>query len=173
MTTLAVDVELTADVLALIADRAAAGDESGHLDPEVVAGLAVTGINRLPLPVELGGLAMPPRRTVEVVEQLAAASANCGARHLSSMFDDSPKPGASQATTVWSRERSGSIHCQMRLSLGAPCSMTSGGPEPARLQAIRIPSTSTCSTHESCRRIEPAAVPSDRGRERPYRGWFR
>ena len=59
----------------------------------------------------------------------ARASANCGARQLSSMSDDSPKPGASHATTVWSRERSGSIHCQMRLSLGAPCSMTSGGPD--------------------------------------------
>ena len=44
-----------------------------------------------------------------------------------------PKPGASQAMTVWSRERSGSIHCHMRLSLGAPCNMTSGGPEPARV----------------------------------------
>ena len=71
-TTLALDVELTADVIALIADRAAASDESGHLDPEVVAALAATGINRLLLPVELGGFAVSPRRTVEVVEQLAA-----------------------------------------------------------------------------------------------------
>ena len=71
-TTLTLDIELTADVLALIADRAAAGDESGHLDPEVVAALAATGINRLLLPTELGGLAVPPRRTVEIVEQLAA-----------------------------------------------------------------------------------------------------
>ena len=71
-TTVTLDIELTADLLALIADRAAAGDESGHLDPEVVAALAATGINRLLLPTELGGLAVPPRRIVEIVEQLAA-----------------------------------------------------------------------------------------------------
>ncbi len=39
----------------------------------------------------------------------AKASANCGARQLSSMSDDAPKPGVSQAMTVWSRARSGSI----------------------------------------------------------------
>ena len=72
-TSLAVDVELTGDLLALIDDRAAGGDASGHLDPDVVAALRATGINRLLLPVELGGLAVSPRRTVEVVEQLAAA----------------------------------------------------------------------------------------------------
>jgi alkylation response protein AidB-like acyl-CoA dehydrogenase len=72
-TTLTVDVELTADLLALIASRAAAADESGHLDPEVVAALAATGINRLLLPAELGGFAVSPMRTVELVEQLAAA----------------------------------------------------------------------------------------------------
>ena len=71
-TTLAADVALTSDVFALVADRAAASDESGHLDPEVVAALAAAGINRLMLPVELGGFAVSPRRTVEVVEQLAA-----------------------------------------------------------------------------------------------------
>jgi alkylation response protein AidB-like acyl-CoA dehydrogenase len=72
-TTVALEVELTADVLALIAERAVAADESAHLDPEVVAALAATGINRLLLPTELGGFAVSPRRTVEVVEQLAAA----------------------------------------------------------------------------------------------------
>ncbi len=72
-TAIALDLELTADVLALIAERAVAADESGHLDPEVVAALAATGINRLLLPAELGGFAVSPRRTVEVVEQLAAA----------------------------------------------------------------------------------------------------
>ena len=71
--TLARDVELTDDILALIADRAAAADESGHLDQEVVAALASTGINRLLLPTELGGYAMPPRRAVEIVEKLATA----------------------------------------------------------------------------------------------------
>jgi indole-3-acetate monooxygenase len=72
-TTIALDIELTANILALIADRAAAAEESGHLDPDVVAALAATGINRLLLPAELGGFAVSPRRTVEVVEQLAAA----------------------------------------------------------------------------------------------------
>jgi alkylation response protein AidB-like acyl-CoA dehydrogenase len=71
-TTVAADVALTSDVFALVADRAAASDESGHLDPEVVAELAAAGINRLMLPAELGGLAVSPRRTVEVVERLAA-----------------------------------------------------------------------------------------------------
>jgi alkylation response protein AidB-like acyl-CoA dehydrogenase len=72
-TTLTLHVEPTADVLTLIADLAAAGDESGHLDSQVTDALAGTGINRLLLPTELGGLAVPPRRTVEIVEQLAAA----------------------------------------------------------------------------------------------------
>jgi alkylation response protein AidB-like acyl-CoA dehydrogenase len=71
-TTLAHDVELTDDVLALVANRAATSDESGHLDPEVVAALAAAGINRLVLPVELGGYAASPRRSVEIVERLAA-----------------------------------------------------------------------------------------------------
>jgi indole-3-acetate monooxygenase len=69
--TLALDVELTRDILALVEDRAAASDESGHLDPRVVATLAAAGINRLALPVELGGFAASPRRSFEVVEQLA------------------------------------------------------------------------------------------------------
>ncbi|MDQ1426080.1 MAG: indole-3-acetate monooxygenase [Acidimicrobiaceae bacterium] len=71
-TTVAVDAELTDDVLALIAARAAASDESGHLAPDVVAALAATGINRLLRPAELGGLAASPRRAVELVEQIAA-----------------------------------------------------------------------------------------------------
>ena len=60
--TLDLDAELDADDLALIASGAAAADESGHLDPDVVAALAATGINRLLLPTELGGLAAAPRR---------------------------------------------------------------------------------------------------------------
>jgi len=72
-TTLTSDIELNDDVLDLIVERATAADESGHLDPEVIDALAATGINRLLLPAELGGCAVSPRRTVEVVEQLAAA----------------------------------------------------------------------------------------------------
>ncbi len=71
-TTLARDVELTGDVTALIAARQAGSDESGHLDPAVVAALAATGINRLVLPIELGGFAASPRRAVELVEHIAA-----------------------------------------------------------------------------------------------------
>jgi alkylation response protein AidB-like acyl-CoA dehydrogenase len=44
----------------------------------VVAALAATGINRLLLPAELGGFAVSPGRTVEVVEQLAAADGSTG-----------------------------------------------------------------------------------------------
>jgi alkylation response protein AidB-like acyl-CoA dehydrogenase len=77
-TTLALDVALTSDVLALVADRAAASDESGHLDRGVVAALAAAGINRLVLPVELGGFAASRRRTVEIVEQLAAVDGSTG-----------------------------------------------------------------------------------------------
>jgi alkylation response protein AidB-like acyl-CoA dehydrogenase len=72
-TTLTPDVDLTDDVLALVTGRAAADDEAQHLDPAVLAALAGTGINRLLLPTELGGMAAPPRRAVEVVERLAAA----------------------------------------------------------------------------------------------------
>jgi len=71
--TLTVDFALPADVLAVVTEGAVAADQAGHLDPEVVVALAATGINRLLLPTELGGFAASPRRTVEVVEQLAAA----------------------------------------------------------------------------------------------------
>jgi len=72
-TTLAGDVALSGDVLALVADRAAASDSSGHLDPEVIDALAATGMNRLLRPAELGGFAAAPRRCVEIVERIAAA----------------------------------------------------------------------------------------------------
>jgi indole-3-acetate monooxygenase len=73
MTTGLDELRLTDDVLVLVAERAAASDVSGHLDAEVVGALAATGINRLLLPVELGGLSVSPRVTVEVVERIAAA----------------------------------------------------------------------------------------------------
>jgi alkylation response protein AidB-like acyl-CoA dehydrogenase len=69
--TLTADVEVSDDVLALIAERAAASDNSGHLDPEVVDALTATGINRLFRPVELGGFAASPRRIIEIVERIA------------------------------------------------------------------------------------------------------
>jgi indole-3-acetate monooxygenase len=72
-TTFVDEVEVTAEVVDLVADRASASDMSGHLDPEVVAALRATGINRLLLPAELGGLAASPRRCVEVIERIAMA----------------------------------------------------------------------------------------------------
>jgi len=72
-TTIARHIELSEDVLAVVADYAAANDEHGHLDPAVVTALAGSGINRLMLPVELGGMAASPRRCVDVVESIAAA----------------------------------------------------------------------------------------------------
>jgi indole-3-acetate monooxygenase len=72
-TTLSQSIELTPDILQLVAERAAPSDRSGHLDPDVVEALRATGINRLLLPVELGGLAASARTCVEVVERLAAA----------------------------------------------------------------------------------------------------
>jgi len=71
-TTIARDIDLSDEVLAVVADHAAASDELGHLDPAVVTALTGTGINRLMLPVDLGGLAASPRRCVEVVERIAA-----------------------------------------------------------------------------------------------------
>ena len=71
--TCADDIEVTAQVVDLVGDRAPASDVSGHLDLDVVAALRATGINRLLLPVELGGLAASPRRCVEVVEEIATA----------------------------------------------------------------------------------------------------
>jgi alkylation response protein AidB-like acyl-CoA dehydrogenase len=71
--TLTASVELTDDVISLVAERAAQSDRSGHLDPDVVDALAATGINRLFRPVELGGFAVSPRRSFEIVERIAAA----------------------------------------------------------------------------------------------------
>lgn len=73
MTTLLRDVELTDDLLALIAERAADADRAGAIDPEVVAGLRASGLYRLFRPTELGGLSASPRRSVELVERIAAA----------------------------------------------------------------------------------------------------
>jgi indole-3-acetate monooxygenase len=71
--TLSQSIELTPAVLQLVAERAASSDRSGHLDPDVVDSLRATGINRLLVPVELGGLAASVRTCVEVVERLAVA----------------------------------------------------------------------------------------------------
>ena len=54
-TTFVDEVELTAEVVDLVADRASASDLSGHLDPDVVAALRATGINRLLLPASWAG----------------------------------------------------------------------------------------------------------------------
>jgi len=72
-TTFVDELELTSKVVTLVADRATASDRSGHLDPDVVTALRATGNTRLLLPVELGGLAAPPRRCVELIERIAMA----------------------------------------------------------------------------------------------------
>ena len=77
-TTELLDVELPVELLALIAERSASSDESGHQDPDVTAGLAATRINRLLLPTELGGLSAAPRRAVELVEQIASVDGSVG-----------------------------------------------------------------------------------------------
>jgi alkylation response protein AidB-like acyl-CoA dehydrogenase len=116
-TTALLDVELSADLLTLIADRSAASDESGHQEPDVTAALAATGINRLLLPTELGGLSAPPRRAVELVERLAivdgsvawTAAIGFGSNHFAGylppdgaaeVFDDPDKGGAAMFAPI-------------------------------------------------------------------------
>src|SRR4051794_20648739 len=65
-----VDVE---PVLDLVRARAAEAEQTGRLHAEVVDAIRATGVNRLLLPTELGGLAASPRQCVEIVEQIAAA----------------------------------------------------------------------------------------------------
>jgi alkylation response protein AidB-like acyl-CoA dehydrogenase len=139
-TTLAFDVELTGDVLALIADRAAAADESGHLDAEVVAALAATGINRLLLPAELGGFAVSPRRTVEVVEQLAAsdgstawaAAIGFGTNHFAGYL---PPDGAAEVFADPDRSNA---------SMFAPLAEVTEAPDGTLRLTGRWPFTSNC-----------------------------
>ena len=139
-TTLTHDVELTADVLTLIADRAAAGDESGHLDRELVAVLAGTGINRLLLPTELGGFAVPPRRTVEVVEQLAAADGSTawaaaigfGTNHFAGYL---PRDGAAEVFADPDRSNA---------AMFAPLGTVTDSPDGTLRLSGRWPFTSNC-----------------------------
>lgn len=72
-TTITSDVTIDDDLLTLIAEQAVESDRTGHLDPEVIAALAATGLNRLVVPTELGGFSTSPRRTIEIIERLAAA----------------------------------------------------------------------------------------------------
>jgi alkylation response protein AidB-like acyl-CoA dehydrogenase len=139
-TALTADVELTADGLMLIADRAAAGDESGHLDPDVIAVLASTGLNRLLLPTELGGLAVSPRRTVEVVEQIAAADGSTawaaaigfGTNHFAGYL---PRDGAAEVFADPD---------QSNAAMFAPMGQVTDAPDGSLRLTGRWPFTSNC-----------------------------
>jgi alkylation response protein AidB-like acyl-CoA dehydrogenase len=88
-------VELSDAVLGLVTAHAAGSDRSGHLDPRVVEALRVSGINRLLLPVELGGVAASPQTCVEIIERLAiadgstawAAAIGFGTNHFAGYLD--------------------------------------------------------------------------------------
>jgi alkylation response protein AidB-like acyl-CoA dehydrogenase len=62
-----------ADVLATVRAHARAADHARRLPDEVVDALRRTGINRLLLPVELGGLDAPVNDVIDIAEELAAA----------------------------------------------------------------------------------------------------
>ena len=66
-------------VLPLVHEHAGAGAR-GRLPDEVVEALAATGLNRLLLPEELGGLDAPVEDVLGVVERLAAADGTPDAR---------------------------------------------------------------------------------------------
>jgi alkylation response protein AidB-like acyl-CoA dehydrogenase len=70
-----------AAVLPLVHDHAGAAERDGRLPDEVVDDLAATGLNRLLLPEELGGLDAPVEDILGVVERLASADGStawCG-----------------------------------------------------------------------------------------------
>jgi alkylation response protein AidB-like acyl-CoA dehydrogenase len=62
-----------ADVLATMRARAGHAEHARRLPDEVVAALRHTGINRLLLPVELGGMDAPVVDIIDIVEQVATA----------------------------------------------------------------------------------------------------
>jgi indole-3-acetate monooxygenase len=62
-----------ADVLPLVRAHAGRADRGRRLADEVVGALRRTGINRLLLPVELGGMDAPVVDIIDIVEQLATA----------------------------------------------------------------------------------------------------
>jgi alkylation response protein AidB-like acyl-CoA dehydrogenase len=62
-----------ADVVPTVRDGAGEADRARRLPDEVVGALRRTGINRLLLPDELGGLDAPVIDTMDIVQQLAAA----------------------------------------------------------------------------------------------------
>ena len=65
-------------VLALAAERSAAAEQMGRLDPDVVAAIARAGVNRSLLPAALGGRQAHPRELIDAVSRIAAADASTG-----------------------------------------------------------------------------------------------
>jgi alkylation response protein AidB-like acyl-CoA dehydrogenase len=65
-------------VLALAAERSAASEQMGRLDPDVVAALAHAGVNRALLPAALGGREAHPRELIDAVARIAAADGSTG-----------------------------------------------------------------------------------------------
>jgi alkylation response protein AidB-like acyl-CoA dehydrogenase len=65
-------------VLDLVAARAAEVERSGRIPEDVLAELRGLGLNRLMLPVELGGGAAPPLELMETVERIAAVDGSTG-----------------------------------------------------------------------------------------------
>jgi indole-3-acetate monooxygenase len=68
--------EAVDDVLGLVAKRADDVEDERRLAEDVVLALRRSGINRLAIPVELGGLAAPVADTVELIERIAAVDAS-------------------------------------------------------------------------------------------------
>src|SRR5437870_2655608 len=67
-----------APILDLVRARAAEAEQAGRLHADVVEAIRGTGANRLFIPTELGGWAASPRRSVEVVEEIAAVDGSTG-----------------------------------------------------------------------------------------------
>ena len=65
-------------VLELAAERSAAAEQMGRLDPDVVAALASAGVNRALLPAALGGREAHPRELIDAVARIAAADGSTG-----------------------------------------------------------------------------------------------
>jgi alkylation response protein AidB-like acyl-CoA dehydrogenase len=62
----------------LIRERAAETERARRLPDDVLSALRGTGINRLMLPAELGGLEAPVADTMDVIERIAAADGSTG-----------------------------------------------------------------------------------------------
>ena len=62
----------------LVASRAAEAEQLGHLTDDVIDGFHSTGLVRMLLPADLGGLDLTLPESVEVVRQLSTYDASAG-----------------------------------------------------------------------------------------------